>query len=133
MLQPPLLLSIHKTNICHHKQKLDFCRAMGHDAPVSSILLQENRFSPLPGAGFFLPAAWPGTRTPRSGHGIPPRLTAAGIEQHPEDTREGTREGTQCRPARDIVLIARNLVYDSLIFVLEQYHQMIQVSHARSR
>jgi hypothetical protein len=37
----------------HHKDKLAEIFAMQHDAPVSSILLQENRFSPLPAAGFF--------------------------------------------------------------------------------
>jgi aspartate ammonia-lyase len=47
--------TITETNNCHHNNKLVNRFAMQHDASVSSILLQENRFSPLLAAGFFLP------------------------------------------------------------------------------
>jgi hypothetical protein len=48
--------TITESHNCHHNNKLAKYFAMQHDAPVSSILLQENRFSPLLAAGFFLPS-----------------------------------------------------------------------------
>jgi hypothetical protein len=54
--------TIHVGDFRHHHKSLDLRGAMHDDAPVSSILLQENRFSPLSSAGFFLAGEndWPG-------------------------------------------------------------------------
>src|SRR5471030_2314612 len=46
---------IHTSDYHHHELKVANVCAMPQDASVSSILLQENRFSPLSTAGFFLP------------------------------------------------------------------------------
>jgi hypothetical protein len=54
----------------HHKDKLAEIFAMQHDAPVSSILPQENRFSPLPAAGFFSPSIRPPLPLRRGGFGV---------------------------------------------------------------
>ena len=42
------------THCRYHEPSLDSSCALQHDGHVSSILLQENRFSPLPGGHFFL-------------------------------------------------------------------------------
>ncbi|HEV7815993.1 MAG TPA: hypothetical protein VGP06_12955 [Janthinobacterium sp.] len=59
---------IHDSYFSHHKDKLDLYSAAQHHSPVSSILLQENRFSPLSTAGFFF--ARYGFSSPLRLHGI---------------------------------------------------------------
>jgi hypothetical protein len=46
---------IHKINIRYVNYKLDECIAAWHDASVSSILLQGNRFQPAFISGLFFP------------------------------------------------------------------------------
>jgi hypothetical protein len=50
---------IHAGDFRYHNKGLDFLVAMQHRSSVSSILLQENRLSPLSSAGFFCPAKNP--------------------------------------------------------------------------
>jgi hypothetical protein len=55
---------IHQSHFHHHQDKLDLYPAMQHHSPVSSILLQENRFSPLSERAFFCPMMYhPGNFT----------------------------------------------------------------------
>src|SRR4051812_25498317 len=69
-------------NYWHHQRSLDKTCAMQHHANVSSILLQENRFSPLPSGLFF-------GRTLSAGS----RRRSGGLA-HRKDHRQGHGGGT---------------------------------------